>query len=751
VYAGGMRFSLVESLACGLLCSGLALTPVVLQSQDAAKSAAASTQPADTPPHYPTNEDLRHIKAIAAPQLSPDGKLVLFAVTETTADGAASHLWLAAIGSQEKARQITFSPPSDKRGERGAQWAPDGSAIYFLAKRGEKTQLFRLDMRGGEASPYELKVVPQADESKLPGAIPPSGSTTPATDKTSDKKTEEKPAEKKPDAAPEPLPINVGGYAPSPDGKWLAIWARDPETPGEKKQEDAKADAYWYDHDMHGTRLYLAALKADGSVDSVLKPVALAPEMYLAVWSPASDRLLVMTAKPNGASELGPAAAGWLVDAAAPEKPVKLDGIPATAAQSAAWRQDGGETVFAAQTPEDAPQSYSELFALAVGGAESSAGSARRLAAGFAGQLNGVSLYYAADGSLITSAGIGTRITPVRIALGGKMPPVAVDLGAAVVGRLNTNLKRTGWVWVANSGGQPLTLCFAPNLGEPCQSVAIPELSPANLRIAKPELVSWKSEEFTIEGLLYLPPAASGAKVPLIVDAHGGPMGAFVASNDRLADFLVGQGWALLRPNPRGSSNYGLKFATANKNDLGGGDYRDIMAGVDAVLAKYPLDANRMALIGYSYGGEMAGFVEGKTDRFKAIVSGAPVIDQFSEYGTEQGSLEDQWYYGKPWEHMEDAWRQSPLAGAAKAKTPFLLIQGESDTSDPLGQAQEMYRALRQEGVQAELVTYPRENHGPLSTGMYGYPSPEPWHGFDARQRIVEFIEKGFGQTDAKP
>ena len=131
------------------------------------------------------------------------------------------------------------------------------------------------------------------------------------------------------------------------------------------------------------------------------------------------------------------------------------------------------------------------------------------------------------------------------------------------------------------------------------------------------------------------------------------------------------------------------------------------MAGVDAVLAKYPIDASRMALIGYSYGGEMAGFVEGKTDRFKAIVSGAPVIDQFSEYGTEGGSWYDRWYYGKPWEHVEDAWRQSPLAGAAKAKTPFLLIQGESDSTDPLGQAQEMYRALRQEGVPVELVTYP--------------------------------------------
>jgi len=155
--------------------------------------------------------------------------------------------------------------------------------------------------------------------------------------------------------------------------------------------------------------------------------------------------------------------------------------------------------------------------------------------------------------------------------------------------------------------------------------------------------------------------------------------------------------------------------------------------------------------MGYSYGGEMAGFVEGKTDRFKAIVSGAPVIDQFSEYGTEGGSWYDRWYYGKPWEHMDDAWKQSPLAGAAHAKTPFMLLQGQGDTTDPLGQSEEMYRALRQEGVPVELVTYPREDHGPLATGIFGRPSLEPWHGFDARQRIVEFIGKGFGPASGKP
>ena len=696
--------------------------------------------------HFPTTEDLRHLKVLGGPQLSPDGTEALFSVTDATADGAKSHVWVVATSGAEKARQLTFSPPAEKRGERNPQWAADGAAIYFLAHRGENTQLFRLDLRGGEAAPYDLKIVPPVDESKEKNAIPPPGAEKKDGDKAAEKKTDDKPAEKKPDGAPEPVAIDVSGFALSEDGKWIAVWARDPETPGEKKQKEAKADAEWVNHEKHGSRLYLAALKTDGTLDGALKAVAIAPDVRGAVWSPASDRLLVIAEPPNDLSDLGPAGTAWVVDAATPEKATKLDAVPPTVG-GGEWRTDGSGVVFSAATPEDAPPGYDELFALTVGDASAKP---VRLSAGFVGQLNASALFFAPDGTVITQAGVGTRATVVRMGIDGKSGPTPLDLGAAVISGLNTNRKQTGWLWLAESGAQPQKLCFARHLGDGCTALAIPDLAPAGLRFVEPQLVTWKSGAFTIEGLLYLPPDHGSAKVPLIVDVHGGPFGAFENRNDAFAAFFLGHGWALLRPNPRGSSNYGVKFAAANKNDLGGGDYRDVMAGVDAVLAKYPLDATRMALMGYSYGGEMAAFVEGKTDRFKAIVSGAPVIDQFSEYGTERGSWYDRWYFGKPWEHLEDAWRQSPLAGTAKAKTPFMLIQGQSDSTDPVGQSEEMYRALRQEGVPVELVTYPREDHGPLAIGMFGRPSPEPWHGYDARQRVVEFLDKAFGEDGTK-
>ena len=314
----------------------------------------------------------------------------------------------------------------------------------------------------------------------------------------------------------------------------------------------------------------------------------------------------------------------------------------------------------------------------------------------------------------------------------------------AVVENVRSNARRSGWIFLGSSGGQSPYLYYAAQLTGAARRLDTPSVGPDHGRSVAANRIQWTHEGLKIDGLLYLPPQAESHAVPLIVDVHGGPAGLFVDRFTPYVDFMVGQGWAVLRSNPRGSTGRGAAFVAANKNDLGGADYRDIMAGVDYVLKTEHVDPTRMALMGYSYGGEMAAFVEGKTTRFKAIVSGAPVIDQYSEYGTEAESWYDRWYFGKPWEHAADAWRQSPLARAGAAKTPFLLLQGQADVTDPLGQAQEMYRALRQNGVPVDLVTYPRDDHGPLAFALFGAPVTEPWHGFDARRRVVTFIEKAF-------
>lgn len=666
--------------------------------------------------HFPSNEDMRHVRSMSQPKLSPDGRSVLIQITDTTADGGKDHIWLLDVQTNA-ARQLTYSPENDKRGEYDGAWMPNGRNILFLAHRGEHTQLYELPIDGGEAHPFAVKIVPPVDESKAPDAIPPAP----------------KPADGASPAKAEPVECDVAQYFVSPDGKEIAIIVRDPQTPGEKKEEDEKADAVEVNHDPHGSRLYLLD-PASGKIT----PTAVPPDVRGVVWTRQSDRMLAIAEGMNDVGDLAPAGTAWVVAVADPEHPQQLEAIPATI-EAATWSWDGEHIDYLAQSQVDAPPGYSDLYEHTMADQ-----SERNLSAGFGGSV-GFGEPIAEGGSVLEEVELGTRTTVMRFT-GDRREELKFD--TTTVSQLNTNAQQTAWVWLGSSSTQPPTLYYAEKPGQNAKALKTPDLLPSAWTPASSHVVSWKSDAYTIEGLLYLPPQASAEhKVPLIVEVHGGPTGAFDDSWGAFVEFAAGQGWAVLRPNPRGSTGYGAAFAAANRNDMGGGDYRDIMAGVDAVLAQYPIDGNKLALMGYSYGGEMAAFVEGRTDRFKAIISGAPVTDQESEYGTERGSYYDRWFYGGyPWEHAESAWRQSAMADVAKAKTPFLLLQGESDRTDPLGQSEEMYRALRQMGVPVELVEYPREDHGPLYEAIFGYPVGEPWHGFDGRQRIVTFLDKAFAR-----
>jgi dipeptidyl aminopeptidase/acylaminoacyl peptidase len=679
-----------------------------------AGAGAAGLRAAETP--SPSNEDLRHVRALAEPQVSPDGGRVLVRLTDATADGGRHHLWLVDVAANT-ARQLTFSPAADKQGEHDGRWLGDGGNITFLAKRTEHTQLFKLPMSGGEAHAYELKIAPLVDDSEEPDAIPP-------------KKAGDAPAGK------DPIPLDVDKYEPAPDGRTIAILAQDPQTPGEKKQKDEKADALWVDHDKHRKRLYLLDAES-GKLTAVEVPA----DIVKAAWSKNSDRLIALAEGPNHASDLGPAMSAWLVDSANPAHPAQIKEVPATI-RGGAWSDDGSRFFFRAQAAADAPPGYDELYVLNLGDR-----SIRNVStdAGIGGSLGNDDPVSAGPGVLqLVQQGFHTMYQRVS---GGKAEALRFD--RPVVRALHCSAKHAACAWLGESGSQPAALYFASQPGQSARVLTTPSLAP-KWDTPAVHAVRWKNDGLDVEGMLYLPSQASAGKVPLVVEVHGGPTGAFIESFSPLTAHLLAQGWAVLFTNPRGSTGYGPAFAAANKNDLGGRDFRDIMTGVDAVLAAYPIDPGKLALMGYSYGGEMAAFVEGKTDRFKAVISAAPVIDQQSEYGTEDGSWYDRWFYGKPWEHHEDAWRQSPLAYAAQAKTPFMLIQGEGDTVDPLGQSLEMYRALRQQGVPVQLLQYPRDNHGPLAANMYGFPSTEPWHGFDARRRLVAFIKTSFekGRAD---
>jgi dipeptidyl aminopeptidase/acylaminoacyl peptidase len=244
----------------------------------------------------------------------------------------------------------------------------------------------------------------------------------------------------------------------------------------------------------------------------------------------------------------------------------------------------------------------------------------------------------------------------------------------------------------------------------------------ASRALVAPEFVKYKSADgVEIEAALLVPPAASGVsrngaganrRLPAVILVHGGPTGRWSDSFEPWGQLLAARGYAVLYPNVRGSTGYGHRFVEMNRADWGGGDFKDVMAGADWLVSRGIADPERLGIGGWSYGGYMAAWAVTQTPRFKAAVSGAPVIDMASEFGTENGSAYDEWFYGTPYEKLDGFVKSSPMTFVRNARTPTLLLQGEADTTDPIGQSQQFYRGLKRYGVESDLVLYPREPHG---------------------------------------
>ena len=225
-------------------------------------------------------------------------------------------------------------------------------------------------------------------------------------------------------------------------------------------------------------------------------------------------------------------------------------------------------------------------------------------------------------------------------------------------------------------------------------------------------------DDTDIEAALLKPrPTGSGEKHALVLLVHGGPSSNFSAGyswNTAWAQMLVSHGYEVLLVNPRGSNGYSEKFLEANRGDWGGADFKDLMAVLDAVIARGETDPDRLGIGGWSYGGEMTAWAITQSSRFKAAVAGAAVFDQAAEFQTEKDPAGDEWYFGTPWEHPEVFARNSPSTYIRNAHTPTLIFDGEDDASNPVGQSKGLYRALKHFGVETQMVLYPDEGHSPL-------------------------------------
>ncbi len=254
-----------------------------------------------------------------------------------------------------------------------------------------------------------------------------------------------------------------------------------------------------------------------------------------------------------------------------------------------------------------------------------------------------------------------------------------------------------------------------------------------NYNLVAPEFYKYKSGDLEIEAALLKPANYDGkSKLPTVVLVHGGPTGNWRDSVEAWGQLLVARGFAVVYPNVRGSTGYGHKFLESNRADWGGGDFKDVMAAVDDIVARGIADPDRLGIGGWSYGGYMAEWAITQTTRFKAAVTGAGMSNLISEFGTEKDPAYDEWFWSTPYEKPEGFLNASPFLYVKQVKTPTLILQGEADTIDPPGQSLELYRGLKHYGVTAELVLYPREPHG----------FQEAKHRVDMQKRVVEWFTK---------
>lgn len=258
--------------------------------------------------------------------------------------------------------------------------------------------------------------------------------------------------------------------------------------------------------------------------------------------------------------------------------------------------------------------------------------------------------------------------------------------------------------------------------------------------LGKTEAIRWKSKDgLEIEGLLTYPADYQpGKRYPLILNIHGGPTGVFGESFIGRGSVypiavFASRGYAVLRPNPRGSSGYGKTFRFANYNDWGGKDYEDDQAGVDRVIDMGVADASRLAIMGWSYGGYMTSWTITQTQRFKAAAIGAGVTDLWSFTGTADipGFLPD-YFGGEPWQQLANFRKHSPITFVKNVNTPTLILHGEADDRVPISQDYEYYHALKTRGVTVKMVAYPRQPHG----------FQEPKFVMDVAQRHLDWMEK---------
>lgn len=657
-----------------------ARAPVIAAAVAALAAASVGPAPAQeaqeqAPPRVLSARDTLRIDAVGSPKLSPDGEWVVYTRRARDMDAAdlaaVTHLWRVRVDGSGN-RQLT-------RGSADATapaWSPDGAVIAFLAARGEeadaKTQVHFLPADGGEAWQ-----VTEHDES-------------------------------------------VGAFSFAPDGSALLFTARDPLPEAEEERRRREGDAEVVDSLHRMTHLWLHDL-ATGETRRLTGGdfTAANPD-----WSPDSLRIAFETRPNPTANDRWRSDIRVLDVVTGALRLLHENGGSDTAPR---WSPDGRTIAFASNPTAASNTLHDKLYLAPADG-----GAPRVLLEDVDRDFT-VPIWSANGRHVFWPTGAGTSTGLFRVSIeSGAVLTAAAPGGRNSAWSLSDDGDR--WVWVHTSPGWPAEIHTATADGEPLRLTdANAWLRDEQVQLGAVETVRWtNSDGDPVEGVLTLPVGyEEGVSYPFIVNPHGGPTGASLAAFNAAAQFFAGNGYAVLQPNFRGSTNYGQAFVSANIDNWGVTDYDDVMTGVDHAIAMGWADPERLICYGWSYGGYLAAWIVTQTDRFRAVSPGAGLTNLYSMYST--NDLQDylaSFFGGTPWTATGNYREHSPITYAADVTSPVLLMHGGADTRVPPEQSVEFYRALRDLGKDVTFVRFPREGHGIV----------EPLHQMDRLRRYAAFF-----------
>lgn len=629
------------------------------------------------------------VARVSAPRLSPDGSRVAYVVSEIRIEKdkpwkSVDQLWVVpTAGPASAARQYT-------RGEESVsavEWSPDGKIIAFLMNAGEekekKPQVWFLYADGGE--PWQV--------------------------------TKHKPG--------------VRSFDFSPDGKTLALVAVPPESSAQEQRTKDKDDAQVIDRDFKLAQLWTWDIAA-GQAKEIVKGKFTVSD---ARWSPDGSKI-AFTENPTPLLNNMWQQEAWIVDVASGEQH-RLQGT-SRYTHTVRWSPDGKSIAFL--TNEGNPEFHTSLNVARADGSQY-----RNVSAKF--ELNAAEPHWAADSKAIYfSSNTRQSIEVFQVNVTAEsVEQITAKGGVLTLTQLSSNGQTAVGTWTDPI--HPAEVFRSDSRFGKVEPITDQNAWLKDYALGETEVIHWKSKDGTaVEGIVTKPVDFDVSRqYPFLLNPHGGPTGASLLSFNPTQQVMAANGYLLLEPNFRGSTGRGEVYARANEKDWGGGDYRDDMSGVDAVVQKGWVDPDRLGAYGWSYGGYMTFWIDTQTDRFKAISPGAGLPDLYSMYSQTDIHNYLGLFFGlkAPWDNFDEYWNHSPMKYVDHVKTPTMILHGQADTRVPMAQAEEFYQALKERNVPVEFVTYPRENHG----------FSEPRHIQDRMERYLVFFGKYLNnppKTEAK-